>query len=161
MSLALELVSHSAEDTQDIGRALGECAREGDIFLLTGPLGAGKTCLTQGIAWGLGVREYARSPTFVLMTRYVGRLTVHHMDLFRIDGYDEAWDLGLDEYLSGSDVCIVEWADRAAAMFPSESTWIALDYGSEDNERSISVRAGVECDPAVWKGLDRWARPGA
>ncbi len=161
MSLTLELVSHSADETRDIGRALGEAAREGDVFLLTGPLGAGKTCLTQGIAWGLGVQGYTRSPTFVIMTRYVGRLTLHHVDLFRIDGYDEAWDLGLDEYLSGPDVCVVEWADRAAALFPPESTWIALDYGSEDNERMISVRTAVECDRPVWKELEHWARPAA
>ncbi len=158
MSVTLELVSHSAEETQDIGRTLGEAAGEGDIFLLTGPLGAGKTCLTQGIAWGLGVEGYARSPTFVIMTRYLGRMTLHHVDLFRIDGYDEAWDLGLDEYLLGRDVCVVEWADRAAAMFPPESTWVSLDYGSQDNERRITVQSAGDGNRAAWRKLDRWAR---
>ena len=158
MSLNLELVSRSPEETQDIGRTLGEAAGEGDVFLLTGPLGAGKTCLTQGIAWGLGVQGYARSPTFVIMTRYVGRMTMHHVDLFRIEGYDEAWDLGLDEYLLGRDVCVVEWADRAADMFPSESTWVSLDYGSDPNERRISVWTAADGGRASWKALGRWAR---
>ena len=78
----LRLVSHSPQDTQDVGRLLGQQAEAGDIFLLTGALGAGKTCLTQGIAWGLGVGGYARSPTFVIVTQYRGRLTLHHLDLF-------------------------------------------------------------------------------
>jgi len=111
-----------------VGRIIGEQARPGDIYLLTGPLGAGKTCLTQGIAWGLGVTEPARSPTFVLMTRYRGRLTLHHLDLYRIGGPLEAWDLGVEEQLSGDGVCVVEWAERAEDIFPEDALWIALDY---------------------------------
>jgi len=133
----LELVSHGPEETQRIGRLLGNEARPGDIFLLVGPLGAGKTCLTQGIAWGLGVQEYARSPTFVLITRYQGRLTMHHVDLFRIEDPLEAQDLGLEEYLSGEGICVVEWADRAAQLFPSESLWIEMKYGVSELERII------------------------
>lgn len=144
MSFMLRLVSHSPEETQEIGRLLGQGAEAGDIFLLTGALGAGKTCLTQGIAWGLGVEGYARSPTFVIVTRYRGRLTLHHIDLFRIQDSREAWDLGLEEYLSGEDVCVVEWADRAAEVFPEESTWITLEYGPEETERLITINAKKE-----------------
>lgn len=128
MTSALRILSHSPEETQQIGRTIGVQARKGDIFLLTGPLGAGKTCLTQGIAWGLGVVEYARSPTFVLMTRYRGRLTLYHLDLYRINDPLEAWDLGLEEQLFGDGVCVVEWADRAKEVFPEDCLWIALDY---------------------------------
>jgi tRNA threonylcarbamoyladenosine biosynthesis protein TsaE len=123
-------------------------------------LGAGKTCLTQGIAWGLGVEGYARSPTFVIVTRYVGRLVLHHVDLFRVQGYQEAQDLGLDEYLSGEDVCVVEWADRAAEAFPPGSVWIALEYGPEDTERLVTIRDVGKGDRPAWKELSRWARPG-
>lgn len=137
----LSLVSHGPEGTQEIGRLLGRGAGPGDVFLLTGALGAGKTCLTQGIAWGLGVEGYARSPTFVLVTRYKGRLTLHHIDLFRVQDSPEAWDLGLEEYLAGGDVCVVEWADRAAEVFPQESTWIALDYGAQPTDRLIRIDA--------------------
>ncbi len=132
MSTTLELTSHSAEETQDIGRILGSNARPGDVLLLTGPLGAGKTCLTQGIAWGLGVKERPRSPTFVLVARYKGRLTIHHADLFRIEDSAEALDLGLEEYLNDEDVCVVEWADRAPNLFPDQSLWIDLQHGQED-----------------------------
>ena len=108
-----------------MGRHLGRNAVAGDIFLLTGPLGAGKTCLTQGIAWGLDVPGYARSPTFVLVTRHVGRMTLHHMDLFRIESPEEAWDLGMEELLSYSGpsdgVCVIEWADKFPELFPENS----------------------------------------
>ena len=120
--------SNSAEETREIGRIIGEQAQPGDVYLLTGPLGAGKTCLSQGIGRGLGVKEDLRSPTFVLMTRRQGRLTLHHLDLYRIDDPLEVWDLGIDEQLFDQGVCVVEWADKAAELFPEESCWIAMDY---------------------------------
>jgi tRNA threonylcarbamoyladenosine biosynthesis protein TsaE len=141
ISSTVSIISQGPEMTREVGRILGQHARPGDIFLLTGPLGAGKTCLTQGIAWGLGVEGYARSPTFVIVTRYRGRLTLHHIDLFRIQDAQEAWDLGMEEYLSGEDVCVVEWADRASELFPPESAWIALEYGEGEDERVITINA--------------------
>ena len=154
MSSLLRLVSHSPESTREIGRILGQAAEAGDAFLLTGPLGAGKTCLTQGIAWGLGVEGYARSPTFVLVTRYRGRLTLHHIDLFRIDDPQEAWDLGLDEYLSDGGVCVVEWADRAVEVFPPDCLWINLEYGSEEAERQITINANEGAHARLLDGLE-------
>jgi len=135
MAKTLCIHSHSPEETWDVGRIIGAQVQKGDICLLTGPLGAGKTCLTQGIAWGLGVVEYARSPTFVLMTRYRGRLPLYHLDLYRINDPLEAWDLGLEEQLFGDGVCVVEWADRASQVFPDNCLWIALDYA-----RPVGVR---------------------
>ena len=146
--------------TREVGRILGQHARPGDIFLLTGPLGAGKTCLTQGIAWGLGVEGYARSPTFVIVTRYMGRLTLHHIDLFRIQDAQEAWDLGMEEYLSGEGVCVVEWADRASEIFPPESTWIALEYGDRhspdsgnDGEETMERLITINAPDGRYEGL--------
>jgi tRNA threonylcarbamoyladenosine biosynthesis protein TsaE len=138
MASFLQILTSSLEETQKAGHVLGEQAQPGDIFLLTGPLGAGKTSFTQGIAWGLGVAGYARSPTFVLATRYRGRLTLHHIDLYRINDPLEAWDLGLEELLAGDDVCVVEWADRAEEIFPEDSLWIALDYTPEAIQRTIT-----------------------
>ena len=128
MSSSLTIITNSPEETQQVGRIIGAAAQAGDVYLLTGPLGAGKTCLTQGIAWGMGVTGHPRSPTFVLMNRYQGRLTLHHMDLYRIGSPLEAWDLGLDEYLGGDGVCVIEWADQAEELFPEDSLWIGLDY---------------------------------
>ena len=129
MDNSINIHTDTAEATRRVGQIIGQEAAPGDIYLLTGSLGAGKTCLTQGIARGLGVPGYARSPTFVLVTRYQGRLTIHHADLYRIDHPAEAWDLGLEDIMSaGEEVLIVEWADRAADIFPEHALWINLDY---------------------------------
>ena len=87
----------------------------------------------------MGVKEYARSPTFVIVNRYLGRLTMYHVDLFRIQEPAEAWDLGLEEYLWGDGVCVVEWADNAPDLFSPESIWIDLTYGEEEMERYITL----------------------
>ena len=139
MSVTITLTTNNPTETQNIGRVLGERSNPGDVFLLTGPLGAGKTCLTQGIAWGLGVKEHARSPTFVLATQYKGRLRVHHIDLFRIEDPYELEDLGLDDYLNDEDICIVEWADRAENLFSIQSLWVGLDYGINESDRTINI----------------------
>ena len=149
------VVSRSPEETRTIGQLLGQGVEAGDIFLLTGDLGSGKTCLTQGIAWGLGVEGYTRSPTFVMITRHIGRLTLHHIDLFRIEGPQEAWDLGLEEYLCGEDVCVVEWADRAPEVFPLESLWIGLEYGDQETERFITIKAEGN-HTKLLEGLKQW-----
>ncbi len=134
------LHTNNADETRRVGQIIGESALPGDIFLLTGPLGAGKTCLTQGIARGLGVDGYARSPTFVLMTRYQGRLTLHHADLYRIDHPAEAWDLGFEDIVAaGEDILIVEWADRAAEIFPEDALWIELNYAVDEYPAACEV----------------------
>ena len=140
MPANITIHTETAEETRAVGRIIGEAAAPGDVYLLTGPLGAGKTCLTQGIASGLGAPGYARSPTFVLVTRYRGRLTIHHADLYRIEHPAEAWDLGLEDIVAaGEDVLIVEWADRAAEIFPQDSLWIALDYAADGNPAACEV----------------------
>ena len=91
------MISNSPEQTQKLGMLIGELSMAGDVFLLVGELGAGKTCLTQGIAWGLGIDEYALSPTFVIMRELYGRLPLYHIDLYRLDDIEESLDLGLDD----------------------------------------------------------------
>lgn len=144
MAATLNIHTESPGDTQKLGEIIGRNAQPGDIFLLTGPLGAGKTCLSQGIARGLDVPENLRSPTFVLMTRHQGRLVLHHVDLYRINESWEAWDLGLDEQLMSDGVCVVEWADKAAELFPPDSCWIDLDYGIRESSRSLTISANPE-----------------
>ena len=91
---------------------MGELVQSGDIFLLTGDLGTGKTCLTQGIARGLGIEEYAFSPSFVIIREYHGRLPLYHIDFYRLDNIDEIADLGLEEYFYSKGVCVIEWAEK-------------------------------------------------
>ena len=144
MTRSLRIQSNSPEETQELGQIIGRQAQPGDVYLLTGPLGSGKTCLTQGIGRGLDVQENVRSPTFVLMTRRQGRLILHHLDLYRIGDPLEVWDLGVDEQLFDDGVCVVEWADKAADLFPEESCWIGLDYGPSKDSRTVVVSATAE-----------------
>ncbi len=131
-------LSRSPEQTQRFGKALGELALAGDVFLLTGNLGAGKTCLTQGIAWGLGVQEYAFSPSFVLVREYKGRLPLYHMDLYRLENRAEIRDLMLDDYFEAGGVCVIEWADKGIEELPVEHLLVALDHIKAD-ERLIHI----------------------
>jgi tRNA threonylcarbamoyladenosine biosynthesis protein TsaE len=135
----VQLISHSPEQTQRLGFCLGKLAQASDVFLLTGNLGSGKTCLTQGIAWGLDVKEYAFSPSFVIVREYHGRLPLYHIDFYRLDRVEEIVDLGLDEYLYGKGVCVVEWAEKGIAVLPKEHFLINLSYVS-DIERTISLK---------------------
>ena len=146
MTRPIYIKSPNAEFTHELGKEIGEIASAGDVILLTGELGSGKTCLTQGIALGLGVEGYVRSPTFVLMTRHHGRLTLHHVDLYRMGSSAEAWDLGLDEQLFGEGICVIEWADRAVDIFPEDCLWIDLDYGSDSDIRQITIEPGVAAE---------------
>ena len=104
----MNIVTQSPEVTRELGRRIGELARPGDVYLLTGNLGAGKTCLTQGIAWGLGIDDYAMSPTFIIVRELYGRLPLYHIDLYRLDRIEESIDLGLDEYFLGGGVSVEE-----------------------------------------------------
>ncbi len=135
----LELISHSPEQTQKLGVHIGELARRGDIFLLVGGLGTGKTCLTQGIAWGLGIKEYALSPSFVIVRELYGRLPLYHIDLYRLNHTEEIVELGLDEYLYGNGVCVVEWAERGLSELPSEHLLVQISYLS-DTDRSFQFK---------------------
>jgi len=139
----MKLISHSPEQTQEFGVSLGKVALPGDIFLLVGGLGTGKTCLTQGIAWGLGIKEYAVSPSFVLVRELYGRLLLYHIDLYRLDYIEEIEDLGLDEYLYGSGGCVVEWAEKGLGTLPAEHLLIEISYLS-GNERSFRLKPSAQ-----------------
>jgi len=123
----VEIETRSADETRSIGRLLGVAARAGDVFLLVGDLGAGKTTLTQGVLWGLGGEEYARSPTFVLVSEYKARLVLYHVDLYRLEDADQVHDLGIEEYICGDGLCVIEWADKAMDHFPQEHLRVRME----------------------------------
>lgn len=127
----LNLATESPEETQRLGTILGQLAQPGDVFLLGGGLGVGKTCLTQGIAWGLGVEGYATSPSFVVINQYQGRLPFYHIDLYRLDRIEEVIELGLDDYLYGRGVCVVEWAEKALDVLPKEHLLVKISFLSD------------------------------
>lgn len=109
------LHSQSAAHTHRLGMRLGALLLPGDVVLLEGTLGAGKTALTQGIGAGMGITETINSPTFTLLKEYAGRLPLYHFDLYRIEDPEELFALGFEDYFGGEGVCVVEWADRGIA----------------------------------------------
>jgi len=125
---SLAVISNSAAQTRSLGSRLGELAVPGDVVLLVGKLGAGKTCFTQGMAKGLGIDEYTASPSFVLVREYQGRLPLYHIDLYRLDRLEEVVHLGLDDYLYGKGVSVVEWADRGLSVLPVEHLLIKIEH---------------------------------
>lgn len=136
----LEFVSRSAEQTQRLGARLGTLLRGGDVVCLEGPLGSGKTCLTQGIGRGWGARQRLVSPSFVLVREYSrpeDEQRLYHVDLYRVSETQEVWGLGVDEYLGSEHaVAVIEWAGRAESLIPSGHLWVKLDFvGSGDLPR--------------------------
>ncbi|MCE2456646.1 MAG: tRNA (adenosine(37)-N6)-threonylcarbamoyltransferase complex ATPase subunit type 1 TsaE [Dehalococcoidia bacterium] len=153
----ISLHSHSTSMTHDVGRAIGSNVRPGDIVLLSGSLGAGKTTLTQGIVWGLGSPEYARSPTFVLVNEYRANIPVYHMDLYRLDTFHEVDGLGLDDYLYGDGVCVIEWADKAPGYFPEGHLLVRITSISDD-EREFNVQSAVNSHGAIFEALTQLSK---
>ncbi len=127
-AVALQIISNNPRQTREIGLRIGRIVQSGDILLLSGNLGAGKTCLTQGIARGMDITEYTSSPSFVVIKEYQGRIPLYHIDLYRIDRTEEIGDLGLDDYLYGNGVCVIEWADKALGLLPAQNMLIKMEY---------------------------------
>ena len=110
--------SHTPNETQTIGEKIGRQLKQGDLVALIGGLGTGKTCLTQGIARGAGVyaNQIVNSPSYTLINEYAGKIPIYHVDLYRLQNHDEILDLGLDEYMRGNGICIIEWADKLGTL---------------------------------------------
>ena len=125
-SATLDVISHSVDQTRRLGARLAELLEPGDVILLGGNLGAGKTVFAQGVATGLGIDGPVTSPTFTLIHEYEGRLPLYHVDLYRIAGDAEAGDLGLEEYLYGDGVTLIEWGERASGLLPRERLAVTL-----------------------------------
>jgi tRNA threonylcarbamoyladenosine biosynthesis protein TsaE len=138
-----KVVSHGPQDTLDLGARLGRALWPGSIVLLQGELGSGKTVLVKGIASGLGVKTAVTSPTFVLMQPYEGRLTLFHVDLYRLESLKEIEGIGLEEYLWGDGVCAVEWAEKFRQNWPGSFLQVVMAAGP-GKERNIILRAKVE-----------------
>lgn len=137
----LDIVSHSMAQTHRLGARLGELLHGGELLLMDGDLGTGKTTLTQGIAEGMGIRGVVSSPTFTLLKEYEGRIPLYHFDLYRLEDPGEILDLGFEEYFYGTGVCVVEWANKAEGIWPEQHLQIRLKMVA-DTKRGL-VLTGI------------------
>ncbi|MBR6228286.1 MAG: tRNA (adenosine(37)-N6)-threonylcarbamoyltransferase complex ATPase subunit type 1 TsaE [Eubacterium sp.] len=124
-------------ETLALGERLGQKAEKGDIFLLEGDLGVGKTVLAKGVAAGLGITEPVTSPTFTIIHEYEGRLPLYHFDVYRIGDPDEMYDIGFEEYLYGEGVCLIEWPSMVEELLPEKAIRITIE---KDPEKGFDFR---------------------
>jgi tRNA threonylcarbamoyladenosine biosynthesis protein TsaE len=137
----IQLTTSSARETREVASKIAALVEQGDLVLLVGELGAGKTTFAQGFGQALGVVDPITSPTFTLAREYEGqRITMHHLDVYRLERIDEVLDLALPELLDGTSVTLVEWGDAIIPALPAEYLEVRLEYGDDDDERVISVR---------------------
>jgi tRNA threonylcarbamoyladenosine biosynthesis protein TsaE len=134
-----DIITHGADQTSRLGELLGQRLEPGMVVCLQGDLGSGKTCLTQGIGRGLGVEGIINSPTFVFINEHGPSGNgpyLYHVDLYRIHGAADTVALGLEDYIYGGGVTVIEWCDRAPEVMPTERLWITLTY-LDDSKRSL------------------------
>lgn len=153
--------SSSSEATRAFGIALAGVLQPGDIVLLSGDLGAGKTTLVQGVAAALGVTEPVTSPTFTLMRTYVGApggVLIAHVDVWRLEHLQEVRDLGLDELLDDGAIALIEWGEAIVPVLGRDAAAVRIAAGSTDDARTISVEPlGRGAAPRVELLADRLA----
>jgi len=132
------IISHSAVETFEAGRQEAAQLRPGDVLALVGDLGAGKTQWVKGLAAGLGSDAPVTSPTFTLIQEYAdGQLPLYHIDCYRLEAPQELLGIGLDEYLDGRGVLVIEWADKFPELMPAGTRWVRFEIG-EGDERKIA-----------------------
>lgn len=130
----------SAAETKRLAAAIAELCRAGDVVLLAGDLGAGKTAFTQGFGAALGIIEPITSPTFTLVNQYRGRLELYHLDVYRLDQVDEVLDLGLAEMLDEGGVTVIEWGDTIIPALPADFLEVRMRLGEGDDDRMFEIQ---------------------
>ena len=140
MSPELVVLTQSVDETKAVAAALAELCGPGDLILLSGDLGAGKTAFCQGFGRAAGVQTPITSPTFTLHHRYDGRVPVHHLDVYRIDQIEETVELGLGELLDSGGITLIEWGDTIRPALPADYLEVSLELGDQDDDRIMRIR---------------------
>lgn len=155
----------SVEDTRSLAAELAPLAKAGDLVLLAGDLGTGKTAFVQGFARGLGIIEPVTSPAFVLARAYDGRLPLLHLDVYRLEHLQELHDLGISEMLDDGAVTVIEWGDVVASALPADFLEVRMVPGEGDDDRLLSFRWVGSNWPnraaGVRRAIAAWAVPGS
>ena len=139
----MEYISHSPEETEQIGEMLGKMLRPGAVVAFCGDLGMGKTAFTRGLARGLGCTARVTSPTFTIVNEYPGPTPLFHFDMYRLDSADDLFDIGWEDYLGRGGVCAVEWSERVRDALPEDTVWVDISRGNDgETHRIITITGG-------------------
>ena len=139
----MQFITHSPEETEKVGAALGAILSAGTILAYTGDLGAGKTAFTRGLAKGLGCTDMVTSPTYTIVNEYVsGRLPLFHFDMYRLHSSDDLFDIGWEDYLDRNGICAVEWSENVADAMEDAITVRIEKLGGDD--RRIAIEGGED-----------------
>lgn len=133
----MKFESFSAEETYALGKKLGEEAKPGAVYCLSGDLGVGKTVFTKGFAVGLGVTDTVNSPTFTIVQEYKGRLPFYHFDVYRIEEPEEMEEIGYEDYFYGDGACMIEWAELIEELIPADAVQVCI---SKDLQKGTDYR---------------------
>ncbi len=138
-----KILSRKPEETLALGQSLAKKLKPGDVVCLLGPLGSGKTVLAKGIAKGLGLKkDLVSSPTFTFLNIYEGKVNLYHFDLYRIEKGRELEGLGIEEFLYGQGVCVIEWAERLGELLPENYLEIKVRHKSETSREFVLSAKG-------------------
>ena len=137
----IEVAAASPDETGELAACVAAAAEPGDLILLVGELGAGKTAFAKAFGAALGVVEPMTSPTFTLAREYQGRLRLFHLDVYRLEHLSEAMDLDLPDLLDSEGVVLIEWGDALTPVLPADFLEISLRFGTDDDDRTIELRA--------------------
>ena len=144
----MEYITHSPQETEDIGAALGKILTPGTILAYRGDLGAGKTAFTRGLARGLGCDDMVTSPTYTIVNEYLsGRLPLFHFDMYRLRSSEDLFDIGWDDYLERGGVCAVEWSENVADAM-EDAIFVTIEKIGEDT-RKITLEGGGDLAAAL------------
>lgn len=123
------------KQTEEIAEKLAKSAKPGDVFCLSGNLGAGKTVFAKGFAKGLKIKTQITSPTFTIINEYLdGTLPLYHFDVYRINSAEEMEDCGYEEYFYGEGVCLIEWAELIKQIIPKNAVWVTIEYETKNSD---------------------------
>lgn len=137
----MQFITHSPEETEKVGAALGKIIPAGTVIAYRGDLGAGKTAFTRGLAKGLGCGDSVTSPTYTIVNEYLsGRLPLFHFDMYRLRSSDDLWGIGWDDYLDRGGVCAVEWSENVADAM-EDAIMVTIEKTGEDTRR-ITIEGG-------------------
>jgi len=152
--MKLTIRTTSPEETTALGEELGKLLAPGDVVALYGDLGAGKTTLTRGIAVGLGLAADIHSPTFTLIHEHPGAIPLYHIDLYRLSNEREAESLGVEEYVYGDGVTVIEWGEKVQSILPAERLDITVRM-TGDTDRELTLETESERLSEAIRGLVR------